>query len=141
MELCNSNKCITFATAMRCKRKHMVFVLLMLLLLTGQAVAASSRSDVPVLPLPSEQTALTTPAPAAATMDRIEITCPSSPYTLLARQRRTLSHVITPTPLCHAQRVLSYKHTFNNLHRWCALRYERVVLTSAHIAYPFTAFW
>ena len=125
---------------MKSKHRHMVFVLLMILL-AGQSVAASPRSAVPVLPSPGERTTLTTPVPAAATMDRIEISCPPSPYTLLVRQRRTLSHVVQPAPLCHAQRVLSHRHTCNNLHRRCARIYERVVLTSVRIAYPFTAFW
>lgn len=125
---------------MKSKHRHMVFVLLMILL-AGQSVAASPRSAVPVLPSPGERTALTTPVPAAATMDRIEISCPPSPYTLLLRQRKTVTQITQPSPLCHAQHTAAWKENGNRERRRCNIRYRRLALPTEQIAYPFTAFW
>lgn len=123
---------------MRGKRIHIVLLMVLVSLLIGQSAMASSRTSIPSQPY---QTSIDQPLPPTATMDRIDVSLPVSPYTVLVRSRRSLVQITQPVPLCHAQCLSSRKEQRRDLYRWCMIWYGKLGLPKENISFPFHAFW
>lgn len=120
---------------------HIIRIFIFLCVFSAHSLCVSAQQTKCPLNQQTHESAISMPMAAAITMDRVEISCPPSPITILHRSRRTQYQHFHPTPLCHAQSISAKKNNRKDQWRWCLIWYEHINFPPEQIAFPFDVFW